>query len=260
MSMMRWGVVLAILVVVGVVPGLGWATEFRDCDTCPVMVTVPAGSFLMGSDPNWENGSNHEHPRHRVTIGAAFAIGKFDVTQAEYFAVMGANPSDFKGMTRPVEEVNWEEAREFVKRLSARTGKPYRLPTEAEWEYAARAGTETPWSFGDDESKLPLYAWFSGNSGSQTHPVGQLRPNGFGLYDMHGNVWQWVEDCWHDTYQGAPVNGSAWTASGCDRRVLRGGSWNYIPIGVRSANRDWLAPVYRDRNIYGFRVARTITP
>jgi formylglycine-generating enzyme required for sulfatase activity len=132
------------------------------------------------------------------------------------------------------------------------------LPSEAEWEYAARAGTGVRWSFGDDESRLALHAWFAGNSGGQTHPVGQLQPNGFGLYDMHGNVWEWIEDCYRESYHGAPTNGSAWASSDCNSRVLRGGSWLKFPYDLRSAARYRSAPAYRDR-YSGFRVARTIT-
>ncbi|WP_096704966.1 formylglycine-generating enzyme family protein [Magnetospirillum sp. 15-1] len=231
-------------------------SSFRDCDDCPEMVVIPAGSFMMGADKNLEDASDFETPRHRVTIARPFAIGKYEVTQAEWMAVMGGNPSKFRGRLRPVEQVSWDDAQDFIRRLNAKTGKTYRLPTEAEWEYAARAGTTTAYSFGDDRSKLGQYAWFAGNSGKETHPVGQLQANRFGLYDMDGNVLEWVEDCWHDNYTGAPTDGSAWQGRSC-LRVNRGGSWYYIPSVFRSANR------YRDNsgtrgNDLGFRLARTL--
>jgi formylglycine-generating enzyme required for sulfatase activity len=232
----------------------------QDCETCPVMVVVPAGSFQMGTDPqSWYHSDDDEHPQHHVTIPAAFAIGKYPVTQAEYYQIMFNNPSNFAGDTRPVETVSWDDAREFVKRLSARTHQSYRLPSEAEWEYAARAGSTTAWSFGDDVTKLPLYAWFADNSGQQTHPVGQKLPNALGLFDMHGNVWEWVEDCYQENYQGAPTNGNAVATGDCASRVLRGGSWDFSPYSLRSANRGRNAPDDRDID-NGFRVARTITP
>ena len=166
---------------------------------------------------------------------------------------MGNNPSSFKGETRPVESINWSEAKKFCQKLSERSGYKVRLPTEAEWEYAARGGTTTEYSFGDDQSQLGEYAWFSGNAGSQTHPVGQKKPNPFGLYDMHGNVWEWVEDHWHDNYEGAPTDGSAWLTGGNSAlRVLRGGSWGNLNLS-RSAIRNDVHPDNRYNDI-GFRV------
>jgi formylglycine-generating enzyme required for sulfatase activity len=176
---------------------------------------------------------------------------------------MGGNPSLFKGATNPVENVTWYEAREFVKRLSVKTGKSYRLPSEAEWEYAARAGTKTLWSFGDDEKKLPQYAWFFDNSGQHTHPVGELLPNGFGLYDMHGNVSQWVEDCYPETYRETrikpPADGRAWTTDHCPIRVIRSGSWDDKPYLSSSEFRNCM-DASDGHSFLGFRVARTITP
>ena len=212
------------------------------------MVEIPAGEFLMGS----EVGDDDEKPVHRVNIGA-FKIGKYEITQRQWFIIMGNRPGIFKGDDRPIENVSWFDAVDFCKELSKITGKSYRLPTEAEWEYAARGGTTTEYSFGDDKSMLGEYAWFDGNSENETHPVGQKKPNPFGLYDMHGNVWEWVEDHSHKNYVGAPTDGSAWLTDD-DRaaRVLRGGSWlfnNYL----RSANRINLVPGNRNLNI-GFRV------
>lgn len=231
--------------------------SFRDCDDCPEMVVVHAGSFKMGADKNFEEASDDETPLHSVSITRPFALGKHEVTQGEWVAVMGDNPSKFKGRSRPVEQVSWNDAQEFIKKLNAKTGKQYRLPSEAEWEYAARAGSQSVYSFGDDKGQLGGYAWFNGNSGDETHPVGQLKPNRFGLYDMHGNVWEWVQDCYNNSYRGAPGDGSAWTAGDCGRRVRRGGSWYGDPSGLRAANR--LNYDAGDRDDYGgFRVARTL--
>ena len=207
------------------------------------MIDLPGGEFQMGGT-EYDN----EKPVHRVRI-APFSIGKYEVTQAEWSAVMNSNPSYFKGDKRPVENISWNDVQEFLQRL----GNGYRLPTEAEWEYAARVGTTTEYSFGDDESKLGEYAWFSRNAGGQTHPVGQKKPNPFGLHDMHGNVWEWVEDPWHENYKGAPTDGSVWLTEGNNaRRVLRGGSWDYYSY-LRSANRNLNYPDVRN-DYNGFRV------
>jgi formylglycine-generating enzyme required for sulfatase activity len=145
-----------------------------------------------------------------------------------------------------------------VKWLSGLTGQQYRLLSEAEWEYAARARTTGPYSFEDDESVLGEYAWYGKNSGNRTHPVGEKKPNGFGLYDMHGNVWEWVEDCYHDSYQEAPSDGSAWIAGACGERVVRGGAWGGNPRDLRSAVRGGNTPGNRT-NVLGFRVGRTLS-
>jgi formylglycine-generating enzyme required for sulfatase activity len=221
------------------------------------MVVVPAGSFTMGADKNFEDASDDETPHHRVSIARPFALGKYEVTQGEWVAVMGDNPSKFKGRSRPVEQVSWNDAQDFIRRLNAKTGKQYRLPSEAEWEYAARAGSQSAYSFGDDKGQLSGYAWFDGNSGNETHPMGQLKPNRFGLYDMHGNVWEWVQDCWNGSYRGAPTDGRAWTTGDCGRRVHRGGSWNYVATLARAANRFFSVAGGRGNND-GFRVARTL--
>ena len=207
------------------------------------MVDLPGGEFQMGG-----TGEADEKPVHRVRV-APFSIGKFEVTQAEWQAVMGNNPSQFNGETRPVENVSWNDTQQFLRKI----GNGYRLPTEAEWEYAARGGTTTEYSFGDDASKLGDYAWFNGNSGGETHPVGEKKPNPFGLHDMHGNVWEWVEDPWHKNYEGAPTDGSAWLTGGDKAyRVLRGGSWTYN-VNLRSAVRDLNNPGFRNNGL-GFRV------
>jgi formylglycine-generating enzyme required for sulfatase activity len=179
------------------------------------MVSLPAGEFLMGSPDSDPDASDDENPQHQVKVNS-FAIGKYLVTQAQYEAVMGTNPSYFKNNPQnPVENVSWDDAEDFCQKLSQITGKTYRLPTEAEWEYACRAGTTTDYYFGDYfDDYLKDYAWYKGNSQNKTHPVGQKKPNAWGLYDMSGNVWEWCEDS-----------------------SLRGGSWGYNPYNCRSAIR-----------------------
>jgi formylglycine-generating enzyme required for sulfatase activity len=228
----------------------------KDCDTCPEMVMIPGGEFVMGDDKSSEK---DEKPAHRVTV-PGFMLGKFEVTQGQWRALMGNNPSGFKdcGDTCPVENVSWDDAQAFVKKLSEKTGRRYRLPTEAEWQYAARGGSQTSWHAGDEVAQLGRYAWYSENAEKKTHSVGEKQPNRFGLHDMHGNVWEWVEDCWHDNYQAAPKDGSAWVID-CSKeiqRVLRGGSWNYAPVGLRSVYRYFIAPTDRSY-ILGLRVAST---
>ena len=172
-------------------------------------------------------------------------------------AVMGSNPSFFKGDNLPVESVSWNDCQEFIKKLNQRDpGKGYRLPSEAEWEYACRGGTATKYHSGNSESDLGRVDWYSGNSGSKSHSVGQKSPNGWGLYDMHGNVWEWCEDRWHADYNGAPTDGSAWTSGSSGHRVLRGGSCYYYPKFCRSAERYGDDPDTRFKN-YGFRLARS---
>jgi len=216
------------------------------------LVYVPPGSFMMGS-----TNDSSEMPIHQVTISRSFYMGKYEVTQAQWQAVMGDNPSDFKGCNQcPVEQVSWNDAQEFIRGLNAREdGFTYRLPSEAEWEYACRAGTTTEFAFGDSLSSEQ--ANFDGNKPyggapkgvyrEKTVPVGTFRPNGWGLYDMHGNVWEWCEDWFHDNYNGAPTDGSVWKSKGyTSRRVLRGGGWYYgYPTSLlRSASRFPLEPHY----------------
>jgi formylglycine-generating enzyme required for sulfatase activity len=210
-----------------------------------------------------------ERPVRTVRFAKPFAIGKYEVTYDEYelFARVMEKEEDltlaaaFGKGKRPIIRVSWDDAKAYAQWLSEQTGKSFRLPTEAEWEYATRAGTETPWSFGADASVLGAYAWYRDNSNDQTHPVGERNPNPWGLHDVHGNVWEWVEDCWHDSYEGAPADGSAWLeANGedCARRVLRGGSWYNFPRILRSAGaRFWYGPVYRLDTI-GFRLAQDL--
>ncbi|MCA2893778.1 MAG: SUMF1/EgtB/PvdO family nonheme iron enzyme [Microcystis sp. M048S1] len=223
------------------------------------MVGLPAGQFLMGSPDSDPDAYQSQKPPHQVQVNS-FAIGKYPVTQAQYQAVMGTNPSRFKNWFKnnpqnPVENVSWNDAQAFCQKLSQITGKTYRLPTEAEWEYACRAGTTTRFYFGDDANQLGDYAWYKRNSQDKTHPVGQKKPNGWGIYDMIGNVWEWCEDNWHDNYIGAPKDGSAWLIRDNDYQIVRGGSWCYNPAYCRSAYRFDFG--YRrdfSNDYYGFRV------
>ena len=207
---------------------------------------IPAGMFMMGS----ENGDSEERPVHHVSISQPFYMGKYEVTQEQWQAVMGTNPSHFQGAKLPVENVSWNDAQGFINKLNEMdAGYKYGLPTEAEWEYACRAGTT-----GDYAGNLDDMAWYLDNSGHQTHPVGQKQPNAWGLYDMHGNVWEWCQDWQHENYNGAPADESAWLSGGKQKeRVLRGGSLADDAQASRSAARDWDAPDGRD-DYSGFRV------
>ena len=207
---------------------------FRDCPECPEMVVVPAGEFMMGSPPSEEGRGDDEGPVHRVTIAEPFAVGKYEVTFDEWDACVsgggcGGHRPDSKDRGRqPVAEVSWEDAQAYVAWLSRKTGEAYRLLSEAEWEYAARAGTTTRYHWGDDigRNRANCYDDSCGDSWDYTAPVGSFAANAFGLHDVHGNVWEWVEDCWNGNYAGAPSDGSAWESGNCDGRVLRGGSWS----------------------------------
>jgi len=225
------------------------------------MVSIPGGSFLMGSPEGEKERTTRESPQHRVNV-PPFFLGRYPVTQQQYEAVMGNNPSRFKGAKRPVEQVSWNDATKFCQRLSQKTGKIYRLPSEAEWEYACRAGTTTPFYFGPTiTTDLVNYngneTYSSASKGvyrEKTTDVGSFPPNAFGLYDMHGNVWEWCQDVWHDNYNGAPTDGSAWESGGdSSRRLLRGGSWYYFPRNCRCAFRVRLYADLR-LNHLGFRV------
>ncbi|MBC6414372.1 MAG: formylglycine-generating enzyme family protein [Chromatiales bacterium] len=240
---------------------------FQDCSVCPEMVVVPAGSFMMGSPAGEAGREKDEGPRHQVTIAKPFAVGKYEVTVREYTAFIdetgGLDDSDswrdpfFKQSdTHPVVKVSWHDATGFAFWLSMKTGHQYRLLSEAEWEYAARAGTTTAYSSGPVIFKN--MANFDNNNGG-TVAVGSYPANAFGLHDVHGNVWEWVEDCWHRDYNGAPTDGSAWL-NNCENenwRVLRGGSWDNNPRDLRSADRAWFVDWLRSFS-RGFRVARTL--
>ena len=221
-----------------------------------VLVPIPAGEFQMGSpesEPDREDGET----QHLVKITKPFYLSAYEVTQEQYEKVMGKNLSISKGPTKPVENVSWNDAVEFCRRLSDQEGMEYRLPTEAEWEYACRAGTTTAYSFGDDTSQLSKYAWY-GNSGGTTHPVGEKLPNAWCLYDMHGNVFEWCQDWFGDYGDEKVVIDPTGPVSGIGfrRHVLRGGAFIYPPMFVRAANRCNFLPVSRFP-VFGFRLART---
>ena len=232
------------------------------------MIQIPGGSFRMGSPEDELERRKNEGPQHQVTV-ADFLMGKYPVTQAQWRAVaampqvkidLDPDPSNLKGDNRPVEQVNWHDAMEFCARLSAHTQRTYTLPSEAQWEYACRAGTTTPFHFGETiTTDLANYDG-SCNYGSEpegiyrkeTTDVGSFPPNAFGLYDMHGNVWEWCLDHYHENYEGAPTDGSAWVTDS-DRRILRGGSWYHGPWGCRCAYRLNNGPDVRSYS-FGFRV------
>jgi len=239
-------------------------------------VLIPAGMYDMGSPDDEAGRAGNEGPLHRVRISRAFYMGRYEVTQEQWERVMGANPSWFKGDGRlPVESISWNDCQEFLKKLNALVPDPtgtgcereragpvggcgFRLPTEAEWEWACRAGAKTRFCFGDDEARLGEYAWYGANPGNRTHPVGTREPNAWGLYDCHGNVWEWCSD-WYGPYETTPWPGKfRWIGdphgltSGVGR-VVRGGSWIYNAGCCRSASRNIGSADARGDN-YGFRV------
>ena len=213
---------------------------------------IPAGEFVMGSPSNEADRNIDEGPQRTVKLTKPFYMGVTDVTQAQYQRVMGSKPSEWKGDNLPVEQVSWNDATEFCRRMSQLTGLTITLPTEAQWEYACRAGTTTPYYFGSNANQLGDYAWFTSNSGSKTHPVGTKKPNAWGLYDMHGNVWEWCQDWFQDSYNGLAKSDPQGPQSGADR-VLRGGGWSYDALNCRSAARGRDAPDYTYGG-YGVRV------
>jgi formylglycine-generating enzyme required for sulfatase activity len=243
------------------------------------LVLIPPGEFQMGATeadvakllgeskargrPQWYiERLPSEAPKHHVRITKPFYLGTFEVTQAEYKRVMGTNPSKFNDdPTRPVEQVTWDDASTFCRKLAElreeRTARAeYRLPTEAEWEYACRAGTIMSWYSCDDEGGLQKHAWFMANAGGKTHPVGQKTPNAWGLYDMHGNVFEWCLDRWGDRYYStSPTNDPTGALGGSDR-LDRGGSYDALPSDCRAAYRIWDPPSFRAARL-GFRVALT---
>jgi formylglycine-generating enzyme required for sulfatase activity len=285
--------------------GLKPKDSFKECTECPEMVVVPAGSFTMGSPDGEKDRFKDEGPQHVVTIGKPFAVGKVQVTVDQFaafvkesgyqastkcykFASTGTSDGSWRDPgfaqegSHPVLCVTWDDAKAYVDWLARKTGKPYRLPSESEWEYATRGrtapGTYPRFWFGNDEKDLCRYGngadqkardsieaaknWMIApcNDGyAYTSPAGHYEPNAFGLYDMTANAWQWMADCYHESYSGAPADGSAWTTGTCDLRVLRGGSWSSYPLYLRSALRDWDPPDVH-HNYAGFRVARTLTP
>ena len=275
--------------------------RFRDCEACPEMVVVPAGSYLMGSPASEAGRYDTEGPVHRVTIAEPFAVGVYEVTRGQYARFVAAtghgtgnschtvegdewkkrsgrgwrNSGYEQTAEHPVVCVSWEDAQAYVRWLSEETGEAYRLLSEAEWEYVARGGTRTARYWGESEAgqcrygngrdltmksydaSLPVAACDDGYY--QTAPVGSFSANGFGLHDVLGNVWEWVADCWHESYEGAPSDGGAWASGDCSRRVIRGSSWRGIPRHGRSADRSRLTAGLRYYS-GGFRLARTLTP
>ncbi len=222
-------------------------------------VLIPAGTFTMGS-PAGEKDRDVDETQHQVTLTRSFYMGRTEVTQGQWKKVMGTEPwkgESFvqEGDDYPAVEISWNDAVEFCKKLSAMENRVYRLPTEAEWEYACRGGTKTAFSFGDDEGELSKYAWFDGNAWDvdekYAHQVGQKLPNAFGLHDMHGNVWEWCSD-WYAEYPSGRLTNPRGPDTGSSR-VLRGGSWNDVPHVVRCAYRKNLTPGYRFINV-GFRL------
>jgi formylglycine-generating enzyme required for sulfatase activity len=237
------------------------AGESRDCATCPIMVAVPAGSFSMGNstdDPS-------EKPVHHVSIGAPFAIGKYEVTVEQWNACVAANacqkatPESNTNKAAPARDLSWDDAQQYVKWLGKVTGKPYRLPTEAEWEYADRGGTTSAYWWGDQMRKGNANCKDCGDPWHKEGPesAGSFAPNPLGLYDMNGSVWEWTADCWHNNYQGAPADGRAWDTPGCDMRVIRGGSWREGGTYMLTATRfKYSAGVRQSQD--GFRVVKDL--
>ncbi len=223
-------------------------------------VQIPSGTFFMGSQ-DYEEGSSKEKPRHEVHISKAFYLGKVETTQKQWLDVMGTEHlNNFPSPNRPVDEVSWNDVQAFIQKLNEiENVHLYRLPTEAEWEYAARAGSETAFSFGDISEDKPLqqYAWYELNSGKQSHPVGTLQPNAWGLYDMHGNISEWVQD-WYGKkfYSVSPQVDPKGPATG-EKRVVRGGSWIHQAYSCRSAFRGYFSADYTDSD-FGFRIVREI--
>ncbi|HEX3044189.1 MAG TPA: formylglycine-generating enzyme family protein [Bacillota bacterium] len=223
-------------------------------------VLIHPGSFTMGSDPNL--GDSDETPPHQVTLTHPFYLGQTEVTQAQWRQIMGSNPSTFKDPKLPVDSVSWNECQRFLKKLNEKTGRKFALPTEAQWEYACRAGTTTRWYFGDDEALAGDYAWCVVNSDGKTHPVGKKKPNPWGLYDMSGNLWEWCADWYADHYASTELGAGVSAGSGAGvstgtgagpaidpkgpatgtSRVLRGGSWGDSPGGLRTAYRNCIGP------------------
>ena len=286
--------IAALALLLGAVAGdqLKPGDTFRDCEDCPVMVVVPAGSFMMGSPDSEEGRYDNEGPVHEVTISKPFAVGVYEVTFDEWDACVSAGGcsgyrphdgiyDDDSGYTgdswgrgsRPVINVSWGDAQRYARWLSQKTGKTYRLLSESKWEYAARAGTWTVRYWGESESGQCRHANGADESAKRedsgllaascddgyvhTAPVSSFSANAFGLYDVLGNVYEWVGDCWNNNYEGAPTDGGMWEAGDCDRAVLRGGSWSSNPRFLRSAYRHGVSTGYRD-DIVGFRIARTI--
>ena len=248
-----WFLGMAVLAGTGLLGGLHWNHSAQAF----AKARADYRAALVRYTTSWKN----EKPAHEVTIGRPFYMGKFEVTQEQYDHVTGRNPSNFKGHRLPVEGVLWFDGQEFCEKASQITGKAIRLPSEAEWEYACRAGTRTAYSSGDDEASLDQVAWYSGNA-NRTHPVGEKAANAWGLHDMHGNVFEWCADIWHSDYNGAPIDGGVWgdSRSSFCFRVLRGGSWSSERAWYcRSAYRSD-SPPGNNLGRHGFRAAMSPPP
>ena len=217
------------------------------------LMRIPAGKFVMGSPETEKDHRKDEGPQHRVTISNAFYMGITEVTQEQYESVTGKNPSSFKDPRNPVEQVSWYDATAFCTALSKKTQRSVRLPTEAQWEYACRAGTRTCFSFGNEDKDLAAHAWYNSNSGGKTHPVGRKKPNPAGLYDMHGNVFEWCRDWYDAKFYAKAKNVDPENTTEAEYRVLRGGSWRWKSVSCHAARRIWAPPRHRDSN-RGFRV------
>ncbi|MYF24412.1 MAG: formylglycine-generating enzyme family protein [Nitrospira sp. SB0672_bin_25] len=220
------------------------------------MVVVPGGTFTMGCTEEQSSCDEDEKPVRQVQV-KSFTIGKYEVTQDLWEAVMGKNPSKFRNCPRcPVEHVGWDDTKMFLKKLNALTGGHYRLPTDAEWEYAARGGQKNQAFLYVGSDDLGSVAWYDKNSGHRVHRVGQKQPNALGLYDMSGNVWEWLEDCWGKKFPGPPADGSAWKSGNCARHMMRGGAWTSYPRYLRSSNRYWNLSAFLRYDV-GFRLVAT---
>lgn len=247
--------VVAVASIIGVALILAWAMSTRDTPQSAAvpaassgeavvpnsigmeMVPIPGGNFVMGRASSDGQGGAGELPARSVMI-LPFLMSKQEVTQVQWVAVMGYNPSRYKDPRRPVDQVNWLQVQEFIQRLNRKENtNKYRLPSEAEWEYAARAGSAGVYWFGDGVDALPQYAWFGGQGDAGTAPAGKKKPNPWGLYDIYGNVWEWVADCWHPDYTGAPPDGRVWQGGDCSARVVRGGGWDSPAASLRSSAR-----------------------
>jgi formylglycine-generating enzyme required for sulfatase activity len=264
---------------------LGWQEEqalrpldiFKECEVCPEMIVVPAGGFMMGAPETEDDSEDNERPEHKVTIAKTFSVGRFAVTFEEWDACVADGgcrryrPGD-RGWgrgRRPVINLGWGDATVYTKWLSEKTGRDYRLLSEAEREYVTRAGTNTPFWWGvsissqhanyDGEFAYPTATGQVGEFRRKALPVDAFAPNPWGLYQVHGNIYEWVEDCWNNNYHGAPADGSAWITGNCDRRVLRGGAYNFAPWHLRSAARGEVATAAEDAVVKGVRVARSLT-
>jgi formylglycine-generating enzyme required for sulfatase activity len=279
--------VCSLLALLGLFTCMAYASEpsskvLRDCAGCPEVVVLAAGSFRMGSPAQEADRDRDEALRLGVRI-AAFAIGRYEVTVAQYLACVQANActapawqadrtlfsalgESVQAGNHPIVGVSWQQAQSYVQWLSRITGKKYYLPSETQWEYAARAGSISPWSFGNSVAQAGQYAWFEDNSGTALHPVGGLRPNAWGLYDMHGSVWEWVQDCYEvwgfyepfdPRYGKAPHDDKAWQSGVCNNRVARGGSWSDGAARLRSASRYYNSALHAT-SVVGFRVARAL--